>query len=387
MIFVFDSTMPGAPVINGVAGSLATALKTLLVSGYGAGAVSTLVVADGIATATFPAPHGYYVGAISQIGGAAPASLNGLKKVLATTTYSITFDATGVPNGSASGTITHKVAGAGWSELFAGALTNVLCLKSSAPEATGGVLRIDDTGTLNARVRAYEAMPDISTGVGMMPLESQLSGGLFWPKSSAANTTARPWFLIADARAFYLCVAPAGGGRFTVLFAGDIASLKSGDAYGFALTGNHADQTNTGAVPDGCVGYSHRSARNGAFVARAHTAVGQSLAVQRIGAHHNGTAADAYAGTSGYAWGTYPNGPNNGLMTAPLELFALGLRGTFPGLLHPVQDCSSAFSNGAAVEGTGEMVGRRLLAVRVAPPAGAVTAGTVFFDTTGPWGF
>jgi hypothetical protein len=138
-------------------------------------------------------------------------------------------------------------------------------------------------------------------------------------------------------------------------------------------------------VPDGCCGYSHRSARSGAYLARSHTGIGQSLAVQRIGAHHNGVASDAYAGTAGYGFGVYPNGPNNGLMTARLEVFGLGIRGTLPRLLHPVQDLGNAFASGVVVDGTDDLLGRKLLALRVAPPAGGLSAGTVFIDITGPW--
>lgn len=385
MVYTFDSAMTGAPVLSGTAGALRAVLKACLVDGFGAGAVSTLTVAGGIANVSFSGAHPYRVGTIAQFGGATPAGLNGQKRILSTTASSVTFDATGIADGTATGTITHKIAAAGWQELFAGSLTDVLCLKPNVVEATGCVLRIDDTDTTNARVRAYEAMSDAATGVGPTPLESQLAGGLFWPKSSTASATARTWYMVADERGFYLAVAPAGSDRYTVLFAGDIASLKSGDAYGYLLTGNQADQTNVGTVPDGCVGYSHRSARVGAYLVRSHTAIGQAIAAQRIGAHHNGSMADAYAGTASYSWGTYPNGPNNGLMTGPLELVALGIRGTLPGLLHPVQDCGDAFATGATVDGTDDLSGRRLMAIRTAPPAGAVTAGTVFLDTSGPW--
>ena len=324
------------------------------------------------------------MGTIAQFGGATPAGLNGQKRILSTTASAITFDATGIADGAATGTITHKVAAAGWQELFAGSVTNVLCLKPTVVEATGCVLRIADTGTTNARVRAYEAMTDASTGTGPTPLESQLAGGLFWPKSSTASATARTWYLVADERGFYLAVAPAGSDRYTLLYGGDIASLKSGDAYGYLLTGNQADQTNASSVPDGCVGYSHRSARTGAYLVRAHTAIGQSTAAQRIGAHHNGSTADVYAGTAGYSLGTYPNGPNNGLMTGPLELGALGIRGTLPGLLHPVQDCGAAFATGAIVDGTDDLAGRRLMAIRTGPPASG-TVGATFLDVTGLW--
>lgn len=378
----FASTDPGAPALSGTAGSLLAILKTCLVDGRGAGGVATLTVAAGIATATYASGHPFAVGSVALVAGAAPAGLNGEKRILSTATNSVTFDATGVADGAATGTITSKLAAAGWQQLYAG--TNVAALKPTVPEATGCVLRIDDTGTTNARVRAFEAMTDVSSGVGLTPMESQVAGGLFWPKSSTASATARDWRLVADERGFYLAVAPAGSDRYTLLFAGDIASLKSGDAYGYLLTGNQSDQTNVNTVPDGCVGYSHRSARGGAYLVRAHTAIGQSIAVQRTGSHHNGSTADVYAGVAGYSWGAYPNGPNNGLMTGPLELVALGIRGTLPGLLHPVQDCGAAFATGAIVDGTDDLAGRRLMAIRTGPPAsGAV--GAVFIDISGAW--
>ena len=385
MIFTFDSSQVGAPVLSGSAGALRAVIKACLVDGFGAGPVATLTVSGGIATATYAGAHPFKVGYVAQFAGATPAGLNGNKVILSVTGTSVTFAAPGVPDGAATGTITSKAAPAGWQELFAGALANVIALKPSVVEATGCVLRVDDTGAINARVRAYEAMSDISTGVGMTPLESQAAGGLWWPKSATANATARAWILVADARGFYLAVAPAGGNRYTLLFAGDIASLKSGDAYGYLLTGNQGDQTNASSVPDGCVGYSHRSARTGAYLVRAYTAIGQSTAAQRLGAHHNGSTADVYAGTAGYSLGAYPNGANNGLLTGALELHAAGLRGTLPGLLHPVQDCGTSFATGATVDGTDDLAGRRLLAIRTGPPAGG-TVGTVFIDTTGNWG-
>ena len=36
-------------------------------------------------------------------------------------------------------------------------------------------------------------------------------------------------------------------------------------------------------------------------------------------------------------------------------------------------------------DGTDDLAGRRLLAIRTGPPAGG-TVGTVFIDTTGNWG-
>lgn len=379
----FAHSDPGASALSGTAGSQLAIIKTCLVDGRGAGAVATLVVAAGIATANYAAGHPFAVGSVGLFAGATPVELNGEKRILSVSTTAVTFAATGVADGAATGSITSKLAAAGWQQLYAG--TNLAALNPSVVEASGCVLRIDDTGTLNSRVRAYEAMTDVSSGVGLTPLESQVEGGLYWPKSSSANATARPWIVIADERGFYIAVDPTGTGRYTLSYSGDIASLKSGDAYGYLLTGNQSDQAAASTVPDGCCGYSGRSARGGAYLVRAHTAIGQSIAAQRLGAHHNGSTADVYAGTPGYSVGAYPNGANNGLMTSALELHSLGIRGTLPGLLHPVQDCGNAFATGTIVDGTDDLAGRRLMAIRTAPPAGAVAPGTVFIDVTGPW--
>ena len=262
----FASTDPGAPALSGTAGSQLAIVKTCLVDGRGAGAVATLVVAAGIATANYSAGHPFAVGSVGLFAGATPIELNGEKRILSVSTTAVTFAAPGVADGAATGSITSKLAAAGWQQLYAG--TNLAALKPSVVEATGCVLRIDDTGTLNARVRAFEAMTDVSSGVGLTPMGSQVAGGLYWPKSSSANATARPWIVIADERGFYLAVDPTGTGRYTLTYAGDIASLKSGDAYGYLLTGNQSDQANASTVPDGCCGYSHRSARSGAYLAR-----------------------------------------------------------------------------------------------------------------------
>lgn len=203
MIYPYDNTMPNALQLTGVAGALNNILKTYLVTGAGSGSVSTLTVAAGVATANYASGHPFKVGGPALFAGATPAALNGLKKVLTATTNSITFAAAGVPDGAATGSITSKLAGAGWSELYAGT-ANVLALKPGVPEATGCVLRIDDTNAQNARVRAFESLADINNGVGPFPMDAQVSGGLHWPKSGTAGATSRPWLLIADERGFYL---------------------------------------------------------------------------------------------------------------------------------------------------------------------------------------
>lgn len=388
---LITSTMAGAPVLSGTAGSLIAVLEAALVNGFGAVTVTGITVSGGIATAAVSAGHSFTVGSVALVAGAAPSTLNGEKRILSTAANSFTFDATGISDQTAAGSISAKVAAAGWQRVFSG--TNITCLKPTAPEATGCVLRIDDTGTTNARVRAYEAMTDANTGIGLTPLDSQVSGGLYWPKSPTADATSKPWTLIADDRAFYLCVAPAGQPHnFTIVFAGDIASLKSGDAYGYLLTGNSSNLTSLQEVPEGCVGFSQQGNNtSAAYLVRSHLGLGGSVLATRTGAHHTAYGASmytkVYAGASGYANGvSFPNGPNNGLLTCPLEVYEGGLRGRLPGLLHPLQGLGTVFAHGAFMDGTNDLAGRKLMAVLPGwPGASSRTGGTVFFDITGPW--
>ena len=387
MIFYYNSTQTGAPVLSGAPGALKTLLQTCLVTGFGAGSATGITVASGVATVSFSGAHPYIVDGPIAVAGATPAALNGNKTVTAITTNSVQFAAPGVPDGAATGTITTKVPGAGWQEMFAGT-ANLLVLKPTAVEATGMLLRVDDTGTTNARVRAYESMSEGNTGVGPSPLDAQVNGGGWWPKSNASGSAARPWFLVADARGFHLFIDVQANGRCTSMWAGDVASLRSGDAYSYLLTCNTSDQTSVSTPPDACNGYSRRSARDGAYLQRAYTAVGGAIAALRTGAAHNGSTADVWSGLTGYAAGgdAYPNGPTNGLLTCPVELSGLlGIRGTLPGLHHARANLQEAFVSGQVIDGTDDMLGRRLMALRVGAPAATTQRGTVFVDLTGPW--
>ena len=276
MAYYYNSTQTGAPVLSGTAGALRTVLKTCLVDGFGAGSASGISVAGGVATVTFSGAHPYIVDSTVQIAGATPAALNGEKRVAAVGASSITFAAPGVPDGAATGAITTKVPGAGWQEMFAGT-ANLLVLKPTAVEATGMLLRVDDTGTTNARVRGFESMTTINDGLGLIPLDAQVSGGLWWPKSATASSAARAWFIVSDARGMYVGFDPNGQGRYHLMYAGDFASEKSGDAYSFIVTGNLSDLTTSASTPGGCVGYSGRTTRGGAFISRLHTGVGGAV--------------------------------------------------------------------------------------------------------------
>lgn len=141
------------------------------------------------------------------------------------------------------------LAAAGWAREFTA--TNKAVFRAASGNRMR--LRVDDTSTTEARVIGYEVMTDADTGTGPFPTNGQVSGGLYLRKSDSADSTARPWVVIADEKRFYFLnnsagsdwyVAPTGaqmGGHF---FFGEIASYKSGDAYNTLIMGSEASGTN-----------------------------------------------------------------------------------------------------------------------------------------------
>ncbi len=379
--------MTGAPVLNGTAGSLIALLDAVLVNGFGLVTVTGLSVSAGIATATVSAGHSLAIDSVGLVAGATPAGLNGEKRILSIASNSFTFAATGIADGAATGTMSVKVAPAGWTKAFSRA--NLAAYKITPPEGTGFYLRVDDTGTTTARIVGYESMTDASTGQGAFPLQSQAAGGLWWGKSDQANATARPWRLYASARALHLWVSPSStmtdqvtGMLYTF---GDTLSYRSGDAFGCLITGGTtaAEVGDSIVTLTGCLGYGNGSGMPAdAFLARSPLGVGGALNVRKISAANSGA---AYSGMPAYSANTfpYPNPPNNALHLAPLELHhpQYGLLGRVAGVHHCAQTLGEAFSTDAQIVGEGAYAGKTLVALRVGPLVG----GTVFIDTTGPW--
>lgn len=386
----FHSTMTGAPVLNGVAGSIIAVLEACLVTGLGLQSVATLVVSGGVATANFASGHSFEPDTIALIDGAAPAGLNGEKRILTTSTNSVTFAAPGISDQTATGTITAKLAPAGWEKPFSG--TNLAVFRSLNVESTRMYLRVDDTGTTNARVVGYETMTDVNTGVGPFPNAAQIAGGGWWPKANAANATARAWTVIADSNGFYLHLhtpTTSLGASGCIWYFGDFASLKSGDAYGARLQCHSADvSTSTGvlATQAGYCGIAGADA--GPYLPRSFTTLGGSIA-----ATHSAAGAFSAARVSGAASPSaltpnYPNGPDNGLILVRKTIVEPGvcLRGYSRGLHVTPQNCHASFGWRDKIDGQGDLVGRKLLAIKCGSPAGTASEGVVFVDITGPWG-
>lgn len=384
----FHSAMSGAPVLSGTAGSLIAVLDACLQDGFGLKAASGITVASGVATVSFANGHSFEPDTIALIAGATPGALNGEKVVLTTSTNTVTFAAPGVPDGAATGSISAKLAPAGWEKVFSG--TNVAVYRSLDPESTRMFLRVDDSSPTNARVVGYESMSDANTGVGPFPTAAQISGGGWWPKADGANATARAWTLVADSKGFTLHVhtyASTPGASGCVWYFGDFASLKSGDAYSCVLHCNSYDAATSISSQSASVEWCGAVPLGGAYAPRSFTALGGSIALNHGVDAMCGASTFAGAGPGGGYTPSYPNGPDNGLILARKVFVEPGvcLRGRLPGVLVPLQYCHGAFSWRDKIDGQGDLTGRKLIAIKCGGPAGAVSQGMLLLDVTGPW--
>lgn len=384
----FHSALPGAPTLSGTAGSLIAVLDACLVDGFGLKTADSVVVSGGIATATFSTGHSFEPDVIALVAGATPSGLNGEKRVLSTTTNTVTFDATGITDQTASGTITVKIAPAGWAKPFSG--TNLAAYRSTDVTGTRMFLRVDDTGTTNARVVGYESMTDVNTGLRGFPTAPQLAGGGFWPKANAANATARAWTVIADNRGFWVHIhthTTSPGISGSVWGFGDFESYKAGDPYACAVFGSYSDVATSAANQGGAIENGSTSGVAGPYAPRSFTGLGGSAQLYHLPESYFGVSALSGTGAGG-AVAVYPNGPNNGLLLTR-KLVAennIALRGIVRGALVAPQNCHGAFTWRDKVDGQGTLAGRKLLAIKCGSPAGTVSQGVVFFDITGPWG-
>lgn len=385
----FHSAMTGAPTLSGTAGSLIAVLDACLVDGFNLKTADSVVVASSVATFSISTGIGAIeVDSIVLLAGATPSGLNGEKRVLSVTANTFTFDATGISDQTATGTITGKLASAGWAKTYSA--TNLAVYRSSDVAGTRMYLRVDDTGTTNARVVAYEAMTDVNTGTMPFPTSAQQSGGYYWPKASAANGTARAWTVVADGRTFWLHTHTAttnlGYAGWTGGF-GDFNSYKSGDAYSCMLLGTTTDLSASTGVTQQAISYCYATTLTnaGTAVARSFTTLGGSILPCRRAESYMGS--DNYSGASS-ANASYPNGPDNSLVLSRILLLETTphIRGVIRGPLFAVQNCASSFNWRDKVTGAGTYAGRKLIAIKGSEPAlTSASPSVTFFDITGPW--
>jgi hypothetical protein len=235
----FDQSFPEAPTLSGEVGRIIGILDALLVTGFCNRTPSTLLVVDGVATATFGAAAPYPQHSVVKIEGASVAQLNGEWRVAANTGSAITFLCPDIENAVVTGA-SFRFAPAGWEKAFAGG--NVAAYRSKNLASTGFFLQVDDSQTFAATVRGFEAMTSVSAGQNGFPLSS--GSAFYWNKSTnalVANPAVREWFFAADDR--FMFFAPRYNPQpYTSIYAGhagygfgDLSETVPSDAFATTL--------------------------------------------------------------------------------------------------------------------------------------------------------
>lgn len=130
--------------------------------------------------------------------------------------------------------------GAGWTREFVNATFDKAAFRNNPITGTGFFLQVD--GLVNAYanqsfVNGFEVMTSVDDGLFPFNASAQ-----FCPTADNPGTTARPWVLIADDRAFwFICwgsitaTPDAANGNVTAMFFGDYVSRYASDPWACGL--------------------------------------------------------------------------------------------------------------------------------------------------------
>lgn len=395
-IKVFTSLQQGAPTINGVAGTLITALDAILVNGYGQVNVSSIARSGTTATVTTATAHGLETGEVVLIGGAVETDYNGEFVITKASATTYTYDVAGSPTTPATGTITSKRAPGGFTKAFAG--TNKAVYRAIDVGSRRHFFRIVDDGTTGggareARLWGYETMADVDTGTGVYPLVGQYPSGFFCQKSDTASSAPRNWVLITDGKTVYHFayitsdtssgdIAAPGNNAGAFAF-GDAIEFKPGDAYASFVTGSSQTNNFTSTQYNGLFNAASTitAAAPGTsqaliVMARDYTAVAGSRQTQIFASGLNtsiGTTANI----------SYPHQIDNGFYMVP-ALLAQGtpalLRGRLPGYFEPLH--GACFPNTQIIEDVIGYTGRKFMMLW---GKNSSAMGACVIDITGPW--
>lgn len=380
----FHSGMLDAPVLGASAGSLLAVLDACLVNGFGLKTTTSATVVSGVATLNITGGHAFEKDTVIIVSGATPSSLNGEQKVTSKTSGSVSFN-TAESDVTPTGTITVKLAPAGWEKPFS--KTNVNTYKPLDITSTGNILRVDDTNSYNGRITAFTAMTDVDTGDDQYPSNSQLSGGAYWSKSSGGTNI--QWRVVASGKHLFFIVRPnpASNYDYHTFHFGDMVSVREGSNYDCVLQGAAVDAS-TGTLYDSDFLYKTSNAESlGVFSPKSYTGVGGAIRLGRSFTSLGVTPANnSYSGK--VIENRYPNPVDGGIHLVPLNLFevaAQAVRGHVAGLYCIPQNVPAGqLDNGSVIEGSLSGVSKKFLCLGGSAPWYNYAVAAI--DITGPWG-
>ncbi len=266
--FSFGNT--NAPQLSNSWGCMIDVLDACLVTGMGSQLVSTLVVKDGVATATFGTSHNLQQFQVVEISNADQAIFNGEHKVLGVTSNTIEF-VVNSPDTIATGTISCKLASLGWTKAFSGTQKAVYSAKDRI--ANPYFLRVDNSldPVYNTNYAKYAKVGILDSCTGIDDLtgnqapfdptkpsrnwtgEGNSNGWFKWRYAAIADVAYstyvseyqlpqngnRPWVLIGTKDSFYLINGLTIGQTFEAPYCFGVIQHK-GLAKPFLCASNHS---------------------------------------------------------------------------------------------------------------------------------------------------
>lgn len=393
---VYTSSQIGAPVMNGVVGSLIGVLDACLVNGYAAAAVESITVSDNTATVKTTAAHGFAEGDYALIAGAAEDDFNGEFKVRLVDSLRFSYPLYNASASAATGSITVKRPSAGWEKPFA--LPNQGVYR--AKEGNRHYLHVNDSastagGVREAAMRGYRAMSAIDNSQEPFPTVAQKGPGVMVYKTTGADTSPRPWYVIADERFFYLGIQIADNTVGSIFTGGSWPYWHCFGELAFPFLDD--DPYNTviaGMANSNSIGDAYQN--NGVFIPS-----------NRDSSGNNGNAGYLLRGfgmlegvpvqyrNMGHCWDEtaigeaqcfpYPHKADNGMMICPIRCTSEnGLRGYLPGFYESMHgNVTGSIGMGAIIDGEFlGLEGRKLIALTGRQ---YTVVGMALFDITGPW--
>lgn len=280
---------------------------------------------------------------------------------------------------------------AGWAKEFTAANLAVY----RPPSGTRFRLRVDDSGSQEARLIGYREMSAVSVGTDPFPTPSQFSGGLYSRKSETADTTARSWMLVASERCFYFFPHSNAADFFSdptythisgQFFFGDIDTVKPGDTSHCLIIGGTSASTSSAAALGGLSRSTGFSATSGHYLAQSYVQLGSAVRAQKVPLA-DPTSLTTCIGASGSTYPFYPDPVTGGILltrAAITEGTDLGtriaIRGFLPGLWIPLHHLPG--SHGDVVAGSGEFLGKTFQMLNI---AAGTTNGRCAMEISDTW--
>jgi hypothetical protein len=398
---LYRSTDLNAPVLTGQVGKLTDLMYAVLVTGYTTASVTSITESGTTYTVTIAVSNstlntGNYVTIAGCTGGF--TALNGTWQITVTSNTTFTFVGPGSLGTPATGTITYCKAGLGWSRPSLGGTnpgTNVMVFQPAS--VTGRTnqfyYRMDDNSpnatpaAREACVRGYVSMSDLSTGTEPFPTVAQHAApGPVFRKSTSADATARPWYVIGDGATVYIVMNSDNSttaGRFLLGFGGFISDVTA-DAYnsfvGGAITSNSGTPSSGNGGMAGVVGLSNSTIFNTMWVPRTYTQLGTSVAaccIQPWNMQVNGM------GQVTSMPFPYPMAVDGGLYVGPIICAHAGLaiRGKMPGMYSHMHQTAPGNEGDQITTVTG-LSG---VTLRMVNTVNASVQCWTYFDEFGPW--